>query len=143
MDGLPPPAWTAEPKVTGAYWFKVEGADPDICWIHADKVFWSTPPYSMNGGAGYMGEQYGACFWGPIPWPSDPQPEGEESRSQERYCADCAHYRRAYTHDGNCRAEQNLRRDLVSGDMKPIQPPSWMRGANGACGPEGKLFKGI
>jgi hypothetical protein len=56
--------WTTTPDKTGAYWCQVEGADPDIVWIHRGLV-WS--PLGESTVADDV--KFGVLFYGPLDKP--------------------------------------------------------------------------
>jgi len=61
--------WTNNPTITGAYWEKLEGAEPDIVWIHNGKVFGVVKTtFEQLCSVEYCASK-GAMFYGPLDLP--------------------------------------------------------------------------
>lgn len=61
------PMWVGCVRVSGAYWFQIGDAEPEICTIHGDRVMWTDGKTDL---VSEMSTKYGNCFYGPLPVPS-------------------------------------------------------------------------
>jgi hypothetical protein len=60
--------WTKTPTATGAYWFQIKGAKPDIVWIHEGRVWGALGMSTVERDVLY------GMFYGPLFCPP-PMPE--------------------------------------------------------------------
>lgn len=67
--------WTKHPEATGAYWFQIKGAKPDIVWVHQGRcwgVIGGWRPVREDASYGDM------LFYGPLDLPPPMPEEGGE-----------------------------------------------------------------